>query len=267
MTSAACRMATHRNTIIVGGTSGIGYAAAIELGKTGGTVVLIGRDAARAGRAAQAVTESTGCLAHGIGTDGAPLGSAVDRAAALIGGLDGLAVTAGPMGVTGAFADLTDDDWAESFETQLMTVVRACRAALPHLQRRGGGRIVTVAAYSIRAQKPLLAHYAAMKSAVASVTKNIAKSYGQDRIGANCIAPGAIDTEALDAAADEAMSRYGVDREPALARFMAERWGMNVALGRPGRVQEVAALIAFLLSPRAEYLTGALINIDGGTDF
>jgi NAD(P)-dependent dehydrogenase (short-subunit alcohol dehydrogenase family) len=148
-----------------------------------------------------------------------------------------------------------------------MTVVRACRAALPHLQRRGGGRIVTVAAYSIRAQKPFLTHYAAMKSAVASVTKNIAKSYGQDRIGANCIAPGAIDTEALDAAADEAMSRYGVDREAALARFMAEKWGMNVALGRPGRVQEVAALIAFLLSPRAEYLTGALINIDGGTDF
>jgi len=267
MTDTDIKAAARRNTIIVGGTSGIGHAAAIELGKAGDSIVLIGRDTERARRAADSLAKTTLCSAHGIGTDGAPLGSAIDRAVALMGGLDGLAVMAGPMGHAGGFAELTDDDWAESFETQVMTVVRACRAALPHLQRRGRGRIVTVAAYSIRAQKPFLAHYAAMKSAVASLTKNIAKYYGADGIGANCIAPGAIDTEALDGAAGEAMSLYGVAREAALARFMTDKWGMNVALGRPGQKQEVAALIAFLLSPQAAYLTGALINIDGGTDF
>jgi NAD(P)-dependent dehydrogenase (short-subunit alcohol dehydrogenase family) len=267
MTDTDVGCAAGRAIIVVGGTSGIGHAAAIELGRAGNRIVLIGRRSDRAGLAAQAVSETTGCAAHGIGTDGAPLGSAIDRAAALMGGLDGLAVTAGPMGAVGGFSELTDEDWAESFETQVMTVVRACRAALPHLQRRGGSRIVTVAAYSIRAQKPFLAHYAAMKSAVASLTKNIAKSYGAHGIGANCIAPGAIDTEALDDVAGEAMSLYGVEREPALARFMSEKWGMNVALGRPGRKQEVAALIAFLLSPQSAYITGALINIDGGTDF
>ncbi|WP_242124168.1 SDR family oxidoreductase [Sphingobium sp. Sx8-8] len=252
-----------RRYAIVGGTSGMGFAAARCLAEEGARVVLIGRDRDRAA----AVARTLGPLAAGDGVAEGGAGAAVDRAARTMGGLDGLAVTAGPINSHGTVADLTDDQWAESFDTQLMTVVRSLRAAIPLLQANGGGSIVTTAAYSMRAQKNWLPHYTAMKSAIASVTKNVAKSFGADGIRANCIAPGAVASEALDCTKAEAAELYGLPPGEALNRYMKERWGMNVALGRVGEPPEVGELIAFLLSGRAAYMTGALINIDGGTDF
>ena len=126
---------------------------------------------------------------------------------------------------------------------------------------------MTTAAHSIRAQKAQYPAYAAMKSAIASITKNIAKTHGADRVRANCICPGAIATEALDEAKALAVVEYGGEPATALDRYMVEKWGMKVALGRAGQPQEVGELIAFLLSERAGYMTGALLNIDGGTDF
>ncbi len=90
--------------------------------------------------------------------------------------------------------------------------------------------------------------------------------FGAD-VRANCIAPGAIATEALDAAKQAALAKYGPPEDTALNRFMIENWGMKTAVNRVGQPQEVGELIEFLLSAKAAYLTGALINIDRGTDF
>jgi len=258
-----------KRVAIVGGGSGMGFAAARILAGEGGSVVIIGRDATKTALKADELSSETGGRVFAIATQSAArdgVGDAVRAAVSHLGGLDGLAVTAGPMGHVGTLLELADIDWLAAFETQLMTVVRATRAALPALQE-SHGRLVTIAAYSIRAQKSSLPHYAAMKSAVASLTKNIAKTYGPMGVQANCIAPGAIATEALDQARDAAVELYGEPADAALNRFMKERWGMNVALDRVGRPEEVGELIAFLLSGRAGYLTGSLINIDGGTDF
>ena len=130
-----------------------------------------------------------------------------------------------------------------------------------------GGAIVTVAAHSVRSQKAGLAHYAAMKSAVASVTKAVAKIHGEEGVRANCIAPGAVATEALQGARDEAAGLYGDASDASLYRLIESKWGLKAALRRVGRPEEIAELIGFLLSGEAAYLTGALINIDGGTDF
>ena len=165
--------------------------------------------------------------------------------------------------------DLLDEDWESYFQSQLMTTVRACRAALPLLEARGGGNIVVTSAYSIRHQSPTLAAYSAMKMGISGVAKNIAKNWGSKNIRCNCICPGAIASESLDEARKMAEERYGAEMSPddALNKFMIEEWHLDVALQRVGQPREVGELIAFLLSDRAAYMTGALINIDGGTDF
>jgi 3-oxoacyl-[acyl-carrier protein] reductase len=246
-----------RNHIIVGGTAGMGKAAAVQLLAEGASVALIGRDTARA----EAVASEIGAI--GFGSDEGGLEAAMHRAVEALGGLDGLAVTAGPINVQADLLSLSDDDWAESFETQLMTVVRALRVAVPAMIARGGGSIVTVSAYSIRAPKQVLAHYAAMKAAIGVVTKTIAKVHGKDGIRANCIAPGAIATDSMDPMR-EALG--GLDNV-GLWQVMRDKYGMKAGLDRIGEPHEIGELIAFLLSPKAAYLTGAMINIDGGTDF
>lgn len=256
-----------RRYAIVGGTAGMGLATARLLAAAGASVAILGRNAERAKAIAADLAVQTGGTVIGEGGAGALLGPAVERAAAGLGGLDGLAVTAGPIHSRGRLTELSDADWGEMVDTQLMSVVRATRAAIPLLVGGGGGAIVTTAAMSVRLAKPVLPHYAAMKAAIASLTKSIALTYGGQGIRANCVAPGAIATEALDAAQAEASATMEGAPLVALWRLMQRDWGVKAALDRIGEPGEVAELYAFLLSPQAGYLTGALINIDGGSDF
>jgi NAD(P)-dependent dehydrogenase (short-subunit alcohol dehydrogenase family) len=132
---------------------------------------------------------------------------------------------------------------------------------------RGAGSVVTIGAYSVHAQKPSMVSYTAAKSAIVSVTKNIAKTYGPSGVRANCICPGMIDTAAVSADREALVAKYGVPKEEALYRYAEDNYGMKLALQRVGRPSEVGALTAMLMSDRVGYVTGATINIDGGTDF
>jgi NAD(P)-dependent dehydrogenase (short-subunit alcohol dehydrogenase family) len=257
---------------IVGGTSGMGFATAEVMAEEGAKLALLCRDEARGQHKADMLRQRLDADVAVFVADGMRSGSidaAMTAAADHFGGLDGLAVTAGPMQRMAPFTDLLDEDWSSYFESQLMTTVRACRAVLPLLERRGGGNIVVTSAYSIRHQSATLAAYSAMKQAVAGVAKNIAKHWGCKNIRCNCVCPGAIASESLDGARTMAEQKYGDTLSPdaALDKFMLEEWHLDVALQRVGKPREVGELIAFLLSARAAYMTGALINIDGGTDF
>jgi 3-oxoacyl-[acyl-carrier protein] reductase len=261
-----------KSYLIVGGTAGMGFAAARELAADGANVAIVGRDPERAERAATTLRDEFAVNAVALTGD---VATGADVAARLVadaitglGGLDGLAITTGTSAAAHSTLEDTDDAiWASSFDDVLMTVVRSVQAALPHFVAQKSGTIVTTSAFSIHSPHGNRMPYVALKSAVAAFTKNVAKTYGGSGIRANCVAPGVIETGDLAALRRQAAAARGIPEEGALELMMVEEWHMNVALGRPGKPQEVGELFAFLLSPRAGYVTGALINIDGGTDF
>lgn len=257
--------------VLFGGTRGMGLAAAHALAADGAAVALVGRDAGRAQEAAAEVVERSGSRVVGLAadlTEPAAAEAVVEAACDAIGTLSGAAVTTG-LGFRGQVDLLgsTDEDWTETFDDILLATVRACRAVVPRLVEAGGGSIVTTAAYSIRAPKAHQFPYAALKAAVANVTKNLATSYGPEGVRANCVCPGATETDILAGLRNHYARERGWPTEEALERVMVEDWGMEVALGRLGRPEELGDVIAFLLSERASYVTGALVNVDGGTDF
>jgi 3-oxoacyl-[acyl-carrier protein] reductase len=253
--------------LVVGGTAGIGRAAAHALAADGASLLVVGRDAARATQAATELVREGATTAHGRSIDVSEEGGATKAVAAaidLFGRIDGVAITTGLIGHEPI--SIPDDRWMEVVRDVLLGTTRTVEAALPHLQQQGG-TIVTTAAYSIRAPEIARLPYASMKAAVAVFTKGIAKTYGAHGVRANCVCPGAIETAPLTALRARVAEERGIPYDEALERVMVDEWGLDVALKRPGKPAEVGELIAFLLSPRAGYLTGALINIDGGTNF
>jgi NAD(P)-dependent dehydrogenase (short-subunit alcohol dehydrogenase family) len=260
-----------RRYLVVGGTAGMGFAAASVLAAEGARVVIAGRDPGRAAEAAARLRQEHGATVDAVVGDVSASGGAeavLADAVGLLGGLDGLAVTTGTASVAHTSFDAADDDaWATSFEDVLMGTVRSVRAALPHLRASRTGTVVTTAAYSIHAYHSARVPYVALKSAVAAFTKTIAREYGRHGVRANCVCPGAVETGELAALRARLARDRGIPAEGLLEDVMQREWHMDVALGRLGTPAEVGELYAFLLSERAGYLSGAVINIDGGTDF
>lgn len=259
-----------RTYLLVGATDGMGLAAAEAIGAEGGDLAIVARGEDRLADVTKRLAAEHGVRVTGHAADPSRPEGIDDVLPAVLDGhgwLDGLGVFAGPVVAHGDLLALGDADWDAHLQHHLMLTVRCCRAAIPPMIEHGGGAIVTVGAYSVRAQKAPMVSYTAAKAAIVSVTKNIAKAYGPHRIRANCICPGMIDTAAVTADRDELAQRYGLPKEEALYRYAEDNWGMKLALGRVGRPAEVGALAAMLMSDRIGYVTGATINIDGGTDF
>jgi len=253
--------------VIAGGTRGIGLATALCLAREGCRVGVIGRDASRltgAARAAQDAGSPEVLLLPANLTSGAEVKGVFDEVRTRWGALNVLINAAGPAGA-GRFEDLDDADWGDAFDQGVTSAVRCVRAALPLLRAADWARIVNLTAMSVQHQSPGLVSYTAAKSALLSVTKNLARSLAPDGILVNAVAPGPILTDW----ARPLLASAGIDADDPVAAFgvLARGHGMSIDLNRLGLPDEVAAVIAFCASRANGYMTGAHLNVDGGSDF
>jgi NAD(P)-dependent dehydrogenase (short-subunit alcohol dehydrogenase family) len=160
--------------------------------------------------------------------------------------------------VQARFEDVTDEQWTGVWELNVMSYVRSIRAALPHL-RASRGAIVNVSSTAGKRPSVGMPHYSVTKAAVLSLSRLVADAYASEGIRCNAVTPGPTATEAWLAEGGLA-DQQGGDRETVLAKVGAGR-----PLGRLAEPKEIAAVIAFLASDRASYVTGAAWSADGGT--
>jgi NAD(P)-dependent dehydrogenase (short-subunit alcohol dehydrogenase family) len=181
----------------------------------------------------------------------------VESAVAELGGLDVLVNNVG-YAVQAHFEDVPDDEWDSMWQLNVMSYVRAIRAALPHL-RASRGVIVNVSSTAGKRPSAGMPHYSVTKAAVLSLSRLVADLYAGDGIRCNAVTPGPTATEAWLGEGGLA-DQQGGEREEVLAKVGAGR-----PLGRLADPEEIAAVIAFLASPQSSYVTGAAWSVDGGT--
>lgn len=253
-------------SVISGGSRGIGLAVAERLAEGGGRIAILGRRPESLERAREVVEErGAGALTITVDvTDEADVADAFRQIDAEWGEVHALVNAVGPSG-SGRFDDLTDDAWMRAFDQGVLTAVRCIRHALPLLRRAAWGRIVNITAMSVQHQSTGLVAYTAAKAALVSVSKNLARSVAADGILVNAVAPGPVLTAPIRAAVRAAK---GDPEDPRNAfRVMAEAYGSSVDLGRVALPAEVAEIVAFCASSANTFMTGAHLNVDGGSDF
>jgi 3-oxoacyl-[acyl-carrier protein] reductase len=161
------------------------------------------------------------------------------------------------------FLEVSDREWDEVWQLNVMSFVRAIRAVVPPMRERGGGVIVNVSSTAGKRPSTSMPHYSVTKAAVLSLSRLVADLYAKDGIRCNAVTPGPTATDAWLGAgglADQQGERTGKQRDEVLAAVGAGR-----PLGRLAEPEEIAAVIAFLCSDRASYVTGAAWSADGGT--
>jgi 3-oxoacyl-[acyl-carrier protein] reductase len=258
---------TNATAVVQGGTQGMGRAAAECFAEDGARVAVMARTQADLDATAEALLAKGATDAVGIGvdiTDAAQVEAGFAEVGERWGELNILVNAAGPGGL-GRFEDLSDAQWLETLDLGAMGMIRCVRAALPLLRAAEWARIVNVSAHSTKRQTAMLPAYTAAKSMVTSVTKNLSLSLADDEILVNTVSPGSFASPALKGWA----SSVGIDPDDlyAIMGGIAEHFGHPAHLPRAGDPNEIGPVIAFLASRRNSYMTGANVNVDGGSDF
>jgi 3-oxoacyl-[acyl-carrier protein] reductase len=256
--------------VVAGGTTGMGRAAADCFAADGARVAVLARSQDELDEAAEGLSALGSPDAVGLRTDlldPASVEAAFAQVGERWGHCNALVNAAGPFPVgIKSFEEYTDADWLDIVNGITLSSVRTVRAALPLLRQAEWARIVNVSAMSTKRQSASLVAYTAAKNALTSLTKNLSMTLAAEGILVNTVSPGTYASEsfksvlALVPDVDE-NDLYDV------MRFIGRDFGHSVHLNRAGDPKEIGPVIAFAASARNTYMTGANLNVDGGSDF
>ncbi|MBE9159785.1 SDR family oxidoreductase [Nodosilinea sp. LEGE 06152] len=251
--------------VITGADSGIGRATAKLLADEGVKVALLDKTDDKLDAALKELNKVGEAIA--VQTDLRNLDdieAAKTKVLDQYGQVDILVNCAGITGATGDFLDISDDEWLETLDVDLMAAVRVCRTFIPPMRESGWGRVVLVT--SEDAVQPYTDEmpYCAAKAGVLNFAKNLSKAYAEDGVLVNSVAPAFIATPMTNAMMEQRAEKNGTDVEGAIASFL-EKERPHLQLKRRGKAQEVAAVIAFLCSQQSSFVVGANYRVDGGS--
>ncbi|WP_031458250.1 3-oxoacyl-ACP reductase family protein [Chloroflexus sp. MS-G] len=236
--------------IITGGARGIGRATTIELANAGARVLINYQRSAGAAEALAAEIVAAGGDAFAYQADVADEQAVTGMVQAVLDRWGKIDILVNNAGITAdaPLARLRPEQWQHVIDTDLTSVFLCCRAVIPTMQRAGYGRIVSVSSLAALAGNVGQTNYAAAKAGIIGLSRSLAREVARDGITVNVVAPGYVETDMVETV-PEALRAWALQA---------------IAIGRFGRPEEVAAAIRFLVSPRASYITGHVLTIDGG---
>jgi NAD(P)-dependent dehydrogenase (short-subunit alcohol dehydrogenase family) len=247
--------------VVTGGSDGIGRATARALAQAGVGVVICARGAQALDATATTLNAETGATIIPVKADvaqPAELQRVVETAVERFGRLDALVNNAGTSRA-GPFEQVTDEVWQEDLDLKLFGAIRACRLALPHLRRAGGGSVVNVLNIGAKQPGPASVPTSVSRAAGMALTKSLSKEWAAHRVRVNAVMIGLVKSGQHERSWQRQGSQGSLE---SYYENMARERG--VPLGRVAQAEEAGDLIAFLCSPRAAYITGTAINFDGG---
>ncbi len=247
--------------VVAAASQGLGFAVAEELAAEGARVAICSRDARRIEAAAKQIAQRTGAQVLGVVADvtqAAEVDRFVKMAAERWGAVHiAVANAGGPPAKE--FDAISLEEWHKAVELNLMSAVHLARAALPHMRQQKWGRLLFITSVSVKQPIEGLLLSNSIRSAVAGLAKSLANECGRDNVLVNTVMPGYTRTERLEELAAMLSAQRGVSREE-----IERGWISMTPLGRLGEPKELAALVAFLASERASFITGTAIAVDGG---
>ena len=253
---------SEKRVLVTGGTAGIGKAVVIRLLDGGAKVITTAR---KPTDSSDFYTDHKIVFIPADLSTGAGCTKVVNEINSRFGGIDILVSVVGASSApSGGFAALSDEEWQKELNINLMAAVRLDRGLLPGMLKQGSGVIIHVS--SIQRRLPLYEAtlaYAAAKAALTTYSKGLSNEVGPKGVRVNTVAPGFIETSAAQALIERLSKQTGTDMEAARQELMKSLGG--IPIGRPGRPEEVAELVAFLVSDRAQSINGSEYVIDGGT--
>ncbi|MGQ0432013.1 MAG: SDR family NAD(P)-dependent oxidoreductase [Microthrixaceae bacterium] len=249
-----------RAAIVTGASRGIGRAVALALAAEGCRVLLVGRDAAALdGVAAEIGSTAAPHVADVSAADSTS--GVVDACTDAFGRLDILVNNAGGAAPK-PLDQLTPQDWQDGLDVNFLAAARLSVACAPLMRAAGWGRIVHVASISGREPDPLFAPYSAAKAALLNLSTSLSQAFAADGVLSSCVIPGVTLTELVEVNAAAAAERSGATSDEVMAKMLAKH---RVAAGRFGTPEEIAAAVVFLASEQASWVSGATLEVDGGT--